>query len=166
MDNQLPKSIVIFGASGDLTRRKLIPSLFNLCRKGRLSEPYRIVGSGGTDYTDEQFRDHLKEGVREFANFEFREEEWAAFIPHLFYVRANYNDPADYKKLEQRLAELEGGPANRLYYMAIPPELFPIVIENLDRTGQFREHEAWRRVVIEKPFGTDLASARDRKRVV
>jgi glucose-6-phosphate 1-dehydrogenase len=159
MDNHLPKSIVIFGASGDLTRRKLIPSLFNLCRKGRLSEPYRIIGSGGTAFTDEQFQAHLLEGVKEFANFEFKEDEWVAFTKHLFYVQANYNVPADFKKLEDRLAELEGGPANRLYYMAIPPELFPVVVENLDRTGQLQESEAWRRVVFEKPFGTDLASA-------
>ena len=159
MENHLPKSIVIFGASGDLTRRKLIPSLFNLCRKGRLSEPYRIIGSGGTAFTPEEFRAHLEEGVKEFANFEFTEAEWSAFAPHVFYIQANYNVPADFQNLEDRLAELEGAPANRLYYMAIPPKLFPIVLENLDRTGQLRENEVWRRVVVEKPFGMDLASA-------
>lgn len=160
-DNGLLKTIVIFGASGDLTRRKLIPSLFNLCRKDRIPHPYKIVGSGGTEYTDKQFREHLLEGVKEFAGFKFKEEEWASFSQHLFYKHADYTDPEEFKALEERLAEIEGGPANRLYYMAIPPKLFPVVIGNLAKTGQLKETGGWRRVVLEKPFGTDLASAQE-----
>jgi glucose-6-phosphate 1-dehydrogenase len=159
MNNDLQITIVIFGASGDLTRRKLIPSLFNLCRKGRLSQPYRIVGAGGTDYSDEEFRKHLLDGLKEFGSFEFSEQDWSDFAPRLFYEQAKYDAPADFKKLEKRLAKLENGPANRLYYMALPPKLFPIVINNLDATGQLKENSVWRRVVLEKPFGTDLASA-------
>lgn len=158
-DNELLKTIVIFGASGDLTRRKLIPSLFNLCRKDRIPHPYKIVGSGGTEYTDEAFRTHLLEGLKEFADFEFTDEEWAAFSRSLFYIHANYDKPEDFTTLAGRLAEIEGGPSNRLYYMAIPPKLFPVVVENLYQTGQLEEDGAWRRVVLEKPFGTDLASA-------
>jgi glucose-6-phosphate 1-dehydrogenase len=158
-DNGLLKTIVIFGASGDLTKRKLIPSLFNLCRKDRIPQPYTVVGSGGTQFTDEQFRSHLLEGVKEFADFEFKPEEWAAFSQHLFYIQANYNDAEDFKKLEQRLLEIENGHANRLYYMAIPPKLFPVVVENLYEAGHLEETHGWRRVVLEKPFGTDLASA-------
>jgi glucose-6-phosphate 1-dehydrogenase len=158
-DNGLLKTIVIFGASGDLTKRKLIPSLFNLCRKGRIPQPYKIVGSGGTEYSDDQFRAHLLAGTKEFADFEFTDEEWAAFASRLFYIRANYDVPEDFKKLQKRLEEIEAGPANRLYYMAIPPKLFPVVVENLHRSGQLQETGAWRRVVLEKPFGTDLNSA-------
>jgi glucose-6-phosphate 1-dehydrogenase len=158
-DNGLLKTIVIFGASGDLTKRKLIPSLFNLCRKGRIPQPYKIVGSGGTAFTDDEFRAHLLEGTKEFADFTFTDDEWANFAPHIFYVQANYNVREDFERLEKRLAELEGGPANRLYYMAIPPKLFPVVVENLYETNQLEEADAWRRVVLEKPFGTDLASA-------
>ena len=158
-DNGLLKTIVIFGASGDLTRRKLIPSLFNLCRKDRIPQPYKVVGSGGSEFTDEEFRAHLLEGVKEFADFKFTDEEWASFSQHLFYKHADYTDTEEFKALEKRLAEIEGGPANRLYYMAIPPKLFPVVIENLDQTGQLKEKGSWRRVVLEKPFGTDLASA-------
>jgi glucose-6-phosphate 1-dehydrogenase len=157
--NSILKTIVIFGASGDLTKRKLIPSLFNLCRKGRIPQPYKIVGSGGTPYTDDQFRSHLLEGVKEFADFNFTDDEWGAFSPHIFYRQANYSDKADFEKLEKRLLDIEAGPANRLYYMAIPPKLFPVVVQNLYETGQLKESETWRRVVLEKPFGTDLASA-------
>ncbi len=160
-DNGVLKTIIIFGASGDLTRRKLIPSLFNLCRKDRIPQPYKIVGSGGTEYTDQQFRAHLLEGAREFAGFTFTEPEWASFSQHLFYKHANYTDPDEFIELEKHLTMLEGGPANRLYYMAIPPKLFPVVIENLSRTGQLEEVQGWRRVVLEKPFGIDLASAKE-----
>jgi glucose-6-phosphate 1-dehydrogenase len=79
MGNNSLTSIVIFGASGDLTKRKLIPSLFNLCRKDRIPHPYIIVGSGGTAFTDEQFRQHLEAGTKEFASFKFSEQEWADF---------------------------------------------------------------------------------------
>ncbi len=158
-DHGLLTTIVIFGASGDLTKRKLIPSLFNLCRKDRIPHPYKIVGSGGTEYTDEQFRQHLLEAVKEFADYEFTEAEWAAFSQNLFYKHADYTDLDEFIALEKHLAGIEGGPANRLYYMAIPPKLFPVVIDNLAKTGQLKESGGWRRVVLEKPFGTDLASA-------
>lgn len=158
-DNGLLASIVIFGASGDLTKRKLIPSLFNLCRKDRIPQPYKIIGSGGTDYTDEQFRAHLLEGLKEFAQFEYTQEEWENFEKHLFYIPAHYDKPEDFRTLESKLEAIEAGPANRLYYMAIPPKLFATVVENLHRNGLLREETGWRRVVLEKPFGTDLASA-------
>src|SRR6185503_10247247 len=86
-----PTSIIIFGASGDLTQRKLIPSLFNLCRKARLPKKFNIVGFGGTAFSDEKFREHLHDGAREFANFKFNQQEWDEFAPHLFYQQGKYD---------------------------------------------------------------------------
>ncbi len=167
MNNTLPTSIIIFGASGDLTQRKLVPSLFNLFRKGRLPKQFRIVGYGNTAFTDEQFRAHLTEGLKQFASFTYSEEDWAAFTPNLAYQQGRYTDLADFKKLGEFLDRMESGPGNRLYYMATPPGIFPNIIDLLGLTGQLHENASpanpgsstWRRVVIEKPFGTDLASA-------
>ncbi|MBI5296100.1 MAG: glucose-6-phosphate dehydrogenase [Chloroflexi bacterium] len=159
MTNDLPTSIIIFGASGDLTQRKLIPSLLNLSIKKRMPGKFKILGFGGTAFSDDQFREHLLKGAREFASFKFSDEEWAAFAPRLHYLQGKYAEASDFKKLAEHIAGLEGGPANRLYYMALPPSLFPTIVDNLNATGQLHENGGWRRVVLEKPFGTDLASA-------
>ncbi|MCJ7433422.1 MAG: glucose-6-phosphate dehydrogenase, partial [Anaerolineales bacterium] len=82
MNNDIPTSIIIFGASGDLTQRKLIPSLLSLSRKGRLPKAFSIIGFGGTAFTDEQFREHLLNGAKQFAGFKFTDKEWAGFAPH------------------------------------------------------------------------------------
>jgi glucose-6-phosphate 1-dehydrogenase len=158
MDNQLPISIVIFGASGDLTQRKLIPSLFRLHRKGRMPKRFRIVGYGGSPYADEAFRAHLLEGVKKYAYYKYTDQEWADFAANIVYRQAEYSEP-DFKKLDEFLAKWEAGKGNRLYYMATPPAVFPNIIDFLGRTGQTAEDGGWRRVVIEKPFGTNLATA-------
>ena len=160
MNNNLPVSIIIFGASGDLTQRKLVPSLFNLCRKDRLPERFRVVGYGNTAFTDEQFRAHLAEGLKEFASFKYSDEEWNRFASNLVYQQGRYTDLADFKKLGNFLKDWEGGPGNRVYYMSTPPGIFPNIIDLLGLTNQLGEENGWRRVVIEKPFGTDLESAR------
>lgn len=159
MDNGLPTSIIIFGASGDLTQRKLIPSLFNLCRKGRMPKQFRIVGYGGTVYTDEAFRAHLEEGVKKFASFEFETDQWADFAPNITYMQGKYDKLDDFEKLSENMGIWENGAGNRIYYMATPPGVFPSIIDLLGLTEQLTERVGWRRVVIEKPFGTDLASA-------
>lgn len=160
MSNNSPTSIVIFGASGDLTQRKLVPSLFNLCRKGRLPKRFRIVGYGGTAFTDDQFRAHLEEGMKQFASFEYADKEWNDFAANLVYHQGRYTDLADFKKLGNFLKNWENTSGNRIYYMATPPEVFPNIIDLLGMTDQLSEHNGWRRVVIEKPFGTGLESAR------
>ena len=159
MDNGLPTSIVIFGASGDLAQRKLVPSLFNLCRKGRMPRQFRVVGYGNTAFTDEQFRAHLEEGVKQFASFEFTQDEWNAFASNLSYQQGRYTDLADFKVLSGVLSKWEKTAGNRIYYMATPPGVFPNIVDLLGLTGQLDESNGWRRVVIEKPFGTDYASA-------
>src|SRR5687768_10795873 len=100
MNNNLPVSIVIFGASGDLTQRKLMPSLFNLFRKGRMPKKFHIVGYGGTAFTDEQFRAHLADGMKEFASFKYTDEEWNNFASTLVYQRGRYDSQTDFEKLK------------------------------------------------------------------
>jgi glucose-6-phosphate 1-dehydrogenase len=158
--NNLPVSIIIFGASGDLTQRKLIPSLFNLYLKERMPKQFCIVGYGNTAFTDEQFRDHLKKGMQDFASYEYTEETWNSFASSLAYQQGRYTDLADFKKLGSVLKSWENGSGNRIYYMATPPGVFPNIIDLLGLTDQLGEQNGWRRVVIEKPFGTDYASAR------
>ena len=159
MDNGLPTSIIIFGASGDLTKRKLMPSLFNLYRKGRLPKQFRIVGYGNTDFSEDQFREHLEDGLKQFASFEYKDEDWKTFASNLAYLQGRYTDLADFKGLAGFLKDWEIGSGNRIYYMATPPGVFPNIIDLLGLTDQLTEYSGWRRVVIEKPFGTDLRSA-------
>jgi glucose-6-phosphate 1-dehydrogenase len=140
-NNGLLTTLIIFGASGDLTQRKLIPSLFNLFRKRRTPKNIRIVGFGGTSFTDEQFREHLHKGLKDFATFSFTEEEWNVFAPNLFYFTGKYTEANDFKNLAEHLTKLENGEANRLFYMALPPTLFPAIIDNLNASGQL--HETW-----------------------
>jgi len=159
INNGLLTTIIIFGASGDLTQRKLMPSLFNLFRKRRTPKKFQIVGFGGTAFTDEEFREHLHQGIKDHASYEFTDEEWDIFAPNLHYMSGKYTEAGDFKKLAETLTGLENGEANRLFYMALPPTLFPAIIDNLNASEQLHENGGWRRVVLEKPFGTDLASA-------
>ncbi|HCK67323.1 MAG TPA: glucose-6-phosphate dehydrogenase [Anaerolineae bacterium] len=158
--NGLLTTIIIFGASGDLTQRKLIPSLFHLFRKRRTPKRLQIIGFGGTEFSDEAFREHLHEGMKKLASFEFTEEEWNLFAPNLCYVSGKYTEIEHFTKLSEQLKKIENDEeSNRLYYMALPPSLFPTIIDNLDKSNLLNENGAWRRVVLEKPFGTDLESA-------
>jgi glucose-6-phosphate 1-dehydrogenase len=159
--NRIPTSIVIFGASGDLTRRKLIPSFFNLFRKRKTPKEMQIVGFAGTPLTNEQFREHVYQGLLEFANYKFSDEEWSLFAPRLTYLQGKYEESSAFEDLATYLSKLEEGEANRLYYMAIPPKLFPTIISQLESTDLLTEDGGWRRMVVEKPFGTDLDSARE-----
>lgn len=158
-DNGLPTSIVIFGASGDLTQRKLIPSLFNLYCKGRMPKLFHIVGYGSTDFNDGSFRTHLKEGMKEFSDTKYTDKEWDDFASHVAYLRHGYT-AQDFTDLNKFLNDWQGEDGNRVYYMATPPDAFPNIINLLGETDQLQENHGYRRVVIEKPFGTDLESAK------
>lgn len=157
--NGIPTSIVIFGASGDLTQRKLIPSLFNLYCKDRMPDMYRIVGYGGTDFNDETFRAHLKQGLEKFSDAKYTDQEWEEFASHVVYVKRGYT-LEDFTYLNQILDDWQGQGGNRMFYMATPPDAFPNIIDLLGKSNQLQEQKGWRRVVIEKPFGTDLESAK------
>jgi glucose-6-phosphate 1-dehydrogenase len=154
-------SLVIFGATGDLARRKLVPALFGLYRKKRLDARLRVVGFSRTPLSDEEFRERVKEGVSIDD-----QESWNAFAERLFYVSGDSTVPADFEKLDRRLRELEAGPACRVYYLAIAPRLSGTTVTSLGRSGLASEEGGERRVVIEKPFGIDLESARGLNRAV
>ena len=161
-------TIVIMGVTGDLARRKLLPALFQLGCKGRLPEGLRVVGFARRDYSDDQFREFMWDGVQEFGDLAVRRDDWAIFARQLFYVGGNLDIPEDFIRLRQRLQEMEGsdGTANRLFYLSIGPQLFGTTVKNLGASGLAGESGGWRRVVIEKPFGKDLESAQSLNRAV
>ena len=157
-------TIVIFGASGDLSKRKLIPALFNLFRKGRLPEKFNILGFSSSDLDHQDFRERIQAGLRQFAEYEFAQEEWESFAVHLYYLSGSFTQREDYDRLSGVLTGLENGPANRLFYLATPPRFFSVIPASLRAAGLLEEDHGWRRVIIEKPFGTDLSSAQNLNR--
>lgn len=156
--SNIPTTIVIFGASGDLTRRKLMPALFHAYQKQRLPKNLHIVGSARRDWDDDIFRGKMQDGLKEFAD-SYNDQDWNEIAPQIHYHKGNLDNPADFVALHAQLEAIENGPGNRLYYMAISPNYFVPVIENLGAAGMATEQEGWRNLVIEKPFGRDLASA-------
>ncbi len=161
-----PTTIAIFGGSGDLTQRKLIPALFSLFCKGRLPANINIVGFSSTAYSHEAFRGHLREGMQEFAADKFQEQPWQDFCAHLWYSPGDLSKKEDYTRLDSFLREKEGGPAQRIYYLATPPNFFSVIAQTLGELNLTREQEGWRRIVIEKPFGRDLTSAKELNRLL
>jgi glucose-6-phosphate 1-dehydrogenase len=156
-----PTTIVIFGASGDLTWRKLIPALYNNFHKGRLPDCPLIIGFARRPYTDEFFRDRLRDGVETFSKDTFDRETWDEFSSRLHYFQGNLDSAKDYVRLHSHLNEAEGGPSDRLYYLATSPKFYVSAVDHLGAAGMADKVEGWRNIVIEKPFGHDLASARE-----
>jgi glucose-6-phosphate 1-dehydrogenase len=161
-----PTTIVIFGASGDLTGRKLVPALFNLHRKGRLPGVARIVGSARRPYSHQEFRDRMRAGVQQFAGGLGDSGAWDDFAARLSYLPGDFSDPDSYRDLQTFLDQQDGGLSNRLYYLATAPAFFAPIIEGLGALGMAHEDGGWRRLVIEKPFGHDGASARALNQVI
>ena len=160
-------TIVIFGGYGDLAQRKLLPALFQLACKNRLPQKFRIVGVGRREYADESYREFMEEGLREFGDLAVRTDEWPAFAQNLFYLQGDLDDAAAYLRLLERLEEMEGAGANRLFYLSVAPRFFGTAVpKNLGASGLAAEDSGWRRIVIEKPFGRDLQSAKDLNRTV
>lgn len=158
-----PTSFVIFGASGDLTWRKLIPALYNNFKKGRLENCTNIVGFARRDYNNETFREHLRSGVEKFSQETFNAQTWEKFSKKLYYKSGFFDDPGAYSELKMFLENLEGHKANRLYYLATAPKFYSIISGYLADQGMTEEGDvesAWRRIIIEKPFGRDLSSAK------
>ena len=154
-----PCTIVIFGASGDLTRRKLIPALFNLFKKKRLPGPIRIVGFARRQLSHETFREKMLEGIQQSAKSFSDKALWEPFQENLTYQSGNFNDPGDFQRLNHILNDMEDGSADRLYYMATSPLFFEPIIGHLGKLNMANEERGWRRIVVEKPFGHDFESA-------
>jgi glucose-6-phosphate 1-dehydrogenase len=148
-------TLIIFGASGDLSQRKLIPALFHLSQKGLIGARLRILGTGRTTFSDDAFRHHV--------SIEDDTDSWNDFAQRLSYLTGSYDDPAAYKELKSRLeawCDQEDGPHNRLFYLAVPPKVYPEIIRQLASAGLNINEHGWTHVIIEKPFGHDLESAR------
>src|SRR6184192_4377570 len=165
-----PCSIVIFGATGDLTHRKLIPALYNLADDGELPPAAVIIGFARRPKSDDDFRKEMEEATRNFSRQPVRDEIWKTFSQSLFYHQSEFGDEAGYKSLAERLEKTDierGTRSNRLFYFAAGPDQFETILKNLKTAGLNRAKEgSWARVIIEKPFGTDLASARELNRIV
>jgi len=160
-ETQLPTTIVIFGASGDLTWRKLIPALYNNFKKGRLEACGKVVGFARKPISDEDYRLHLKQGVITFSPDTFTEDTWKAFSDKLHYVKGDLGILADFANLSNKLNDMENGPVNRLYYLATAPEYYLGIVDNLGSADLADQSKGWRRIVIEKPFGIDMRSAQE-----
>src|SRR5437879_2248498 len=154
-------AIVIFGASGDLASRKLIPALYGNFRKKRLTENTGIIGFSRTPLSDDSFRENLREALVKFSPAEFDQGIWAEFARNLYYQIGNIENAADFRSLSEKIESVAASPEVCLYYLATAPRFFPIVIASLGAAGMIRETKPAekRRIVVEKPFGRDLPSA-------
>ena len=154
-------TIVILGGTGDLAQRKLIPALYTLDVLGRLPANVSVIGFARAQHDDASYRDLMWKGAREFGDQPVERKAWDRFAKRLSYVCADLADPASFQALRARLAAIEGGAerADRIFYLAVSPSLFTPAIRGLDGAGLANEDTGWRRVVVEKPFGEDEASA-------
>lgn len=158
-----PCTVVIFGASGDLTFRKLIPALYNIAADGDLPAGLTVVGFARRPKTDESFREELGTAARKFSRQTVKDELWDAFSQSLFYHQSEFHDAEGFKSLAKRLDEIDaerGTRGNRLFYLAVAPDQFGLILEQLKDAGlNTAKPGSWARVVVEKPFGVDLPTA-------
>jgi glucose-6-phosphate 1-dehydrogenase len=167
-----PCTVILFGASGDLAKRKVIPAMYDLAQYNSLGECYAIIGFARTPMTDETFRNVVGEAAKTISEVgPIDPEKWNAFASNLYYTEGDYSDPDSYARLVRRLSELDAEKklcGNRLFYLSTPPEVYPDIVEQLGRAGLARPStpNAWVRIIIEKPFGRDLASAKELNKIV
>jgi len=167
-----PCAVILFGASGDLAKRKVIPAMYDLAQHNSLGERYAIVGFARTTMTDESFRSSIGEAAKTISEVgPIDPAKWDAFASNLYYSQGDYANNVSYADLAKRLAEIDkekqlGG--NRLFYLSTPPEVYPDIVEHLGRAGLARPATpgSWVRIIIEKPFGRDLASAKELNKIV
>jgi glucose-6-phosphate 1-dehydrogenase len=156
-----PCVLVIFGASGDLTHRKIFPALYALAYRRLLPEKFAIVGASRSEWSDDEFRDQMEHAVREFGRDDFKQEVWDWLAQATRYISLDFADESREDHLSELLSELDderGTRGNRVYYFAVPPQAMPPLVQEL---GERRKTEGWTRLIVEKPFGHDLASARE-----
>jgi glucose-6-phosphate 1-dehydrogenase len=153
---------LLFGATGDLAKRKLYPAIYSLYREGKLSERFAVVGLARRPRSQEEFRSDVYQSIKDFARYPLeKNEEWDNFVTHFEYMSLDINDAGGFKKLKELTEELDvkfGIPGNRLYYLALSPELFGPVSHHL-KDGGLLDNKGWHRLVIEKPFGYNLETA-------
>jgi glucose-6-phosphate 1-dehydrogenase len=162
--------MVIFGASGDLTKRKLIPALYNVAKDNLLSKEFALIGLARREQTSEQFRDHLSQEMGQFATTTVDPEVWRWLSERIYYVPGEINDPGAFERVSKQLKEIDrthGTKGNYLFYLATAPNFFSTIVQQLGKAGLVDESKGgWRRVVIEKPFGRDYDTARNLNREI
>jgi glucose-6-phosphate 1-dehydrogenase len=166
--NSSPKAspcvMVIFGATGDLTKRKLIPALCNLAQDNLLSKQFAIIGFATNDQTTESFRKTLADEIPKYANTQIDLKIWDWFAERIYYVKGDFQDPEAYKRLQQQIDEVDkqhSTQGNKFFYLAVAPRFFSPIVKQLGQAGLTKEeNNHWTRVIVEKPFGHDLESAR------
>jgi glucose-6-phosphate 1-dehydrogenase len=174
-DKRLPRiagpcAVVIFGVTGDLARKKVVPAIYDLANRGLLPPNFALVGFGRRDWTDEDFTKEVYGLVKQHSRTPFRQVIWDRFAEGFRFVKGAFDEDAAFARLAETLDKLDaerGTAGNHCFYLAIPPNSFPAVLEQLSKAELARPQEdSWRRVVIEKPFGHDLDSARELNHVV
>jgi glucose-6-phosphate 1-dehydrogenase len=165
-----PCSVVIFGATGDLTHRKLIPALYNLAADGDLPAGLSVVGFARRDKTDEAFRTELEEAARKFSRQTINDDLWKVFASSISYHRSEFGELEGYRRLSEKLAQLDkdrGTRGNRLFYLSAGPDQFENILTNLKNSDLAEAPKgSWARTIVEKPFGTDLSTAQHLNAVV
>ncbi|MEM7591489.1 MAG: glucose-6-phosphate dehydrogenase [Cyanobacteria bacterium P01_A01_bin.83] len=165
-----PCIIVIFGASGDLTKRKLIPALYNLASSNLLPEEFAVVGVARRSYSTEEFRSSMSQDFQEFAPEDYDRQLWSWLESRIYYFSGEFGTPDTYGNLKSFLGEIDQKhqtKGNYIYYLATAPRFFCEIVDQLGKVGLTTEtDQQWRRVVIEKPFGRDLASAQKLNRQI
>ncbi|MBX9470807.1 glucose-6-phosphate dehydrogenase [Microcella sp.] len=165
-----PSGLIIFGVTGDLSRKKLMPAVYDLANRGLLPPGFGLVGFARRDWATQDFEQVVHDAVKQYARTPFDEEVWRQLAAGIRFVSGDFDDDDAFERLSQTLAELDrdrGTMGNHAFYLSIPPKSFPLVTEQLRRSGLADAPDGeWRRVVIEKPFGSDLATARELNDVV
>src|SRR5207302_2094066 len=165
-----PCIMVIFGATGDLTHRKLLPALYDLALEHPLPAGFSVVGFARRPYDDETFRKQALESINEYSRQKpVNPQVWESFASGIHYLQSDFHDSAGYEKLSSLLNKLDqerGTNGNRLFYLSTPPSQYPEIIQHLGAAGLNRNRKGWTRIIIEKPFGHDLPSARELNRQV
>ena len=169
-----PSGMVIFGVTGDLARKKLLPAVYDLASRGLLPAGFTLVGFGRREWSKQDFEDYVRDAVTSSARTEFDENVWNRLAEGMHFVTGAFNDDAAFDRLAALLSEMDttrGTGGNWAFYLSVPPEHFAGVVHQLDRCGMAAQHSddgahRWRRVIIEKPFGHDLESAKELNAVV
>ena len=159
---QLPSIMVIFGGTGDLTHRKLMPSLYNLFQQNVLPDNFAIAAVGRRKYSNEEYRSQVRESIEKYSRFKVEDETWEKLKDRIHYISFNFDDDSGYVHLKDELEQLDikySTLGNRIYYLAVSPEYFDVIVDKLDKHHMALDDSSIRRIVIEKPFGKNLESA-------
>ena len=174
-DRRLPRvpepcALVVFGITGDLARKKLLPAVYDVANRGLLPTNFALLGFARRDWGDIEFADLARTAAREHARTPWREEVWERLAATMHFVPGSFDDDNAFDQLTTALDDLQGSHGiggNAAFYLSIPPAMFPTVLKQMQRTGMAESTpDRWRRVVVEKPFGEDLSSARELNELV